>query len=104
MSIRISDQDHDDIHVGVLGLSQLPQVLGMMVRSQYDNDPLHGSSDPISIDLLHIVLFNQVHLVDGLRQSCQSLLLHLPVLQLSILSIESIEFLVMCLKLVSKVI
>lgn len=86
LDIAVSHNDTDDIEISILILKQSPQVFRLMIWSKNEDNPLHRSSDPIAVNLLHIVLLNGRHPVDSLGHSSQCLLLHLSSLVLSILT------------------
>jgi len=85
-------------------IDERSQIFSVMIWAQNNDHPFHRASNPVSINLLHIILFHKVHFVDGLRQRCESLLLHLSIFQLSVFSIEPIELFVMSLQIICEVV
>lgn len=51
----------------MLGLKELSQVFGVVIWAKNDNYPFHWASYPVTVNLLHVVLFNEIHFVDSLR-------------------------------------
>lgn len=80
--LLILNQNTNDVDVLVAFVGdQLSKVLCLMIGSKDEDEPFHGSSDFLAVQLLDNALFNVFQLIYGLFESTCRLLLHFSVFE-----------------------
>lgn len=105
LDVAVGHHDTDHIEVTILILKKGSQILSLVIWAKDENDPLHGSSNPVSVNTLDVVLLDSRHPVDGLSNGCECLSLHLSSLNLSILTRDPVELIfIECLQIIGDII
>lgn len=79
----VRHKNDDDVQVLVF-LLELMKVGGMMIWPKDEDDPLHGSLDPLAVHLLDLVFCLALHDVDRLLNGIERVLFHFLVAYLGI--------------------
>lgn len=79
VQLAVSDKDDDDVEILVLALDETLDVLGLVIWTQYEDEPLHRSLDHLASNLVHLVLLDVGQVLDRPLDGFGCLNLHLTI-------------------------